>query len=166
MVGVIAMIRMFFQSAKSLQWHSINPTTFQRNMASNEMFHALSGVHKVTTGRRWRDVTAIARLRTESGQTMSIEQVTAAWISLRRKHPAMASVVEGSKRLYHKADEEELQSWLKETLMRMLPQSCCIAWRSHRGQHCISLSRVPFSSSVPHTTLWTLWDSCVFSMIF
>jgi hypothetical protein len=117
MSGLLKIARMFFQSNRSLQWHPVSSTAFQRNIDALEGFHALSGSHQVPVGRRRRDITVSVKLQERSGEKKTAAQVRTAWLAIRRKHPAMASVLQDTKRLYNKADIEELQNWLDETFL-------------------------------------------------
>lgn len=151
---------MFFQSGKSLQWQETSPTTFQRNIDPCEAFHALNGTHEVPSGRRRRDITAVAKLR--SGQKVSVQQARTAWISLRRKHPAMASVLKGTKRFYQKSDEKELQSWLEQTLViipddeNITPELLDRLEATARPTLYFLVESSTFAIRVPHHTMDTI----------
>jgi hypothetical protein len=117
MENIMSTVRLFFQSTESLQWRPVGPTTFQRDFDAIEGFHYVNGTHDVPRGRRRQDITVSAVAVMKSGEQISAEQVRAAWIALRQKHPAMASILQGTKRVYHKADKHELECWLRETLI-------------------------------------------------
>ncbi|CAI7606753.1 unnamed protein product [Penicillium glandicola] len=116
MATLLRALRILFQPKKSLRWHQANPTLFRRNTNALEGFHAASGSQNVPEGRRRLDLTAIVKLQIDDKKPTA-HHAREAWIALRRKHPAMASVLHGSKRVYHKMDEHERQAWLDETFV-------------------------------------------------
>ncbi|KAK2755700.1 hypothetical protein FQN54_005850 [Arachnomyces sp. PD_36] len=119
MANLVRALRVLFQTRKSTQWHQTSPSTFQRNIDAVEGFHAASGSHAVRKGRRRLDLTAAVKLRGEGGEHLTTEHARMAWVALRQTHPALASVIQGSKRLYHKMDQQERQIWLEETFVRV-----------------------------------------------
>jgi hypothetical protein len=109
--------RMLFQSRKSLRWYQASPRIFQRNIDALEGFHITGGSHNVPEGRRRLDFTTTVKLQVDKGDKPTAHQAREAWVALRQKHPAMASVIQGTKRIYHRMDQYERQAWLDESFV-------------------------------------------------
>jgi hypothetical protein len=107
-------IRLLFQPRKCLRWKQASPTLLQRNIDSLEAFHVISGSHDAPNNRRRLDLTISAKL--QEGR-FTAYQAREAWVALRRSHPAMASVIQGPRRIYRRMNQNEQDDWLNETFI-------------------------------------------------
>lgn len=99
----------------ALQWAKASPRTYERSLDDMERFFSLAGKggKGATDGQHWH-ISVMAKIKT-TGLDLR-KDVTMAWKTLRCTNPFLSSVVQGERLIYTVADEEELESWLKETL--------------------------------------------------
>lgn len=109
--------RVLLQSKDAVRWRSKDATTFDRNTDAIEDFYYWNGPQNARNGRRHLDLTVTARLRVDPQADIQPDHARAAWINLEQRHPALASSVHGSKRIYQKMDEEQLTKWLNKTFV-------------------------------------------------
>ena len=99
----------------ALQWAKASPRTYERSLDDMERFFSLAGKGGVgaTDGQHWH-IAVMAKIKT-TGLDLK-KDVTIAWKSLRCMNPCLSAIVQGDRWIYTVADEQELESWLKETL--------------------------------------------------
>ncbi|OAA56176.1 hypothetical protein SPI_07787 [Niveomyces insectorum RCEF 264] len=98
-----------------LQWSKTSSRTYERSLDDMERFFGLAGEGGVgaTDGQHWH-IAVMAKIKT-TGLDLR-KDVPAAWKALRRVNPCLSAVVRGDRLVYTAADEQEIGSWLKETL--------------------------------------------------
>ncbi|KAL4806059.1 hypothetical protein BDV18DRAFT_160129 [Aspergillus unguis] len=107
--------RALLQSKDAVKWRS-KADGHERNLDAVEDFYFVHSSQSVRNGRRRLDLTVSVQIRPGLGVEIDIKQVRAAWIALRQKHPAIASTIHGSKRIYQNSPED-VESWVKRTFM-------------------------------------------------
>ncbi|KAL4913901.1 hypothetical protein BDW62DRAFT_220477 [Aspergillus aurantiobrunneus] len=114
--------RVLLQSRDAVKWRPRDADVLERNTDAVEDFYLHQGSHNVRIGRRRLDLTVMVKLRTDPGFDISVEQTRAAWIALRRRHPAIATYTKGSKRIYQKLQPGQIKRWLNKTLVVIVDQ--------------------------------------------
>ncbi|KAJ5132361.1 hypothetical protein N7448_006519 [Penicillium atrosanguineum] len=152
MATLMRTLRILFQPKKSLRWYQASPTIFRRNIDAVEGFHVTSGSENVPQGRRRLDLTATVNLQVGNGNKPTRHQARKAWIALRRKHPAMASVIQGSKRVYYRMDHQERQAWLDETFVNV------------PGEHALTPEVLNRYKATSRPTMYFLEDAHMFAL--
>ncbi|KAL4788962.1 hypothetical protein BDV19DRAFT_383493 [Aspergillus venezuelensis] len=109
--------RVLLQSRDSVRWRSKDGVTYERNIDAVETFYLANSSNNARSGRRNLDITVSAKLHVDSEYDTDIRHVRSAWLALRQRHPAIASLVHGSKRIYKRLQAENIQSWLNQTLV-------------------------------------------------
>ena len=110
--------RVLLQSKDAVRWRSKDAAAFERNTDAVEDFYYYGGSQNARNGRRHLDLTVTARLRVDPQADIQPDHARAAWVTLQQKHPALASYVHGSKRIYTRMDEEEqMKKWLNKTFV-------------------------------------------------
>lgn len=92
--------RTLLQPKDAVKWRVKNDTT-ERSIDAVEAFHLANGAQYVRPGRRRLDLTVSIHVQGEGDG-----DARAAWKALRMKHPAMASTVQGSKRVYNDREND------------------------------------------------------------
>ena len=98
-----------------LQWAKTSSRTYERSLDDMERFFSLAGHGGTgaTDGQHWH-IAVMATIKT-TGLDLR-KDITTAWKTLRCMNPFLSSIVQGDRLVYTVADEQELESWLKETL--------------------------------------------------
>ncbi|KAL4781129.1 hypothetical protein BJX76DRAFT_24783 [Aspergillus varians] len=109
--------RVLLQPRDSVKWRSRDGTVFERNTDAVEDFHFVNGSRNVRSGRRRLQLTLTVKLGADPGQDIAVEHARAAWIALRQRHPAIASSVQGSKRVYQQLEPGQGDTWLNKTFV-------------------------------------------------
>ncbi|KAL4924251.1 uncharacterized protein BDV17DRAFT_284813 [Aspergillus undulatus] len=125
--------RVLLQSKDSVKRRSKVGTVFERNIDAVETFHLASSSVNARNGRRNFHLTVPAKLRVDPKYDVDVEHARSAWISLRQRHPALASLIHGSKRIYQKFQPGHIQSYLPATempAMYLLPEPMVFALRT------------------------------------
>ncbi|KAL4947979.1 hypothetical protein BDW69DRAFT_203894 [Aspergillus filifer] len=109
--------RVLLQSRDSVKWRSKDEVTYERNIDAVETFHLANRSNNARSGRSNLDITVSAKLHVDSEYEIDIRHVRSAWLALRQRHPAIASLIHGSKRIYRRLQAENIESWLNQKLV-------------------------------------------------
>ncbi|KAL4937425.1 hypothetical protein BDV06DRAFT_232593 [Aspergillus oleicola] len=117
MAQLVQTARVLLQSKDSVKWRSKDGVVFERNIDAVETFHQANSSNNARNGRRNLDITVSAKLHVGSENDIDVRHVRNAWLALRQRHAALASIVHGSKRIYRRLQPDNVQSWLNQTLV-------------------------------------------------
>ncbi|OZJ04446.1 hypothetical protein BZG36_02817 [Bifiguratus adelaidae] len=98
-----------------IEWKETAPGVYERPADEIESFYNFIGSLGAPFNRQQWAITASIKLRFESADVIS--QVKEAWTTLRYDHPTLASNTDGTRKVYHVGNDEELERWLKETFI-------------------------------------------------
>jgi hypothetical protein len=98
-----------------LQWKQCASGQYERSMDEIEGFYTFMASQTAALKREQGSITAAFKIAFKSSDITAAAQE--AWKTLRYDHPTLASTVEGDKKVYRVADEEELNRWLKTTFI-------------------------------------------------
>ena len=98
-----------------LQWKQCASGQYERSMDEIEEFYTFMASQTAALKREQGSITAAFKIAFKSSDITAAAQE--AWKTLRYDHPTLASTVEGDKKVYRVADEEELNQWLKTTFI-------------------------------------------------
>ncbi|GKT49749.1 loline biosynthesis cluster 1 transcription factor lolU1 [Colletotrichum spaethianum] len=98
-----------------LQWAKASSRTYERSLDDMERFFGLAGEGGVgaTDGQHWH-ISVMAKIKTTGLDLRKV--IPTAWKNLRGINPCLSAVVRDNRWIYTVADEQELESWLEETL--------------------------------------------------
>ena len=100
---------------ESLSWTETPSGLWSRGLDATEKHFLGMGVAGKPYGREFGFLSIVMKI--DFGGAEPTSAARNAWLSLRFRYPLLASSLDGLKRIYRAATEEELKSWLRETFI-------------------------------------------------